>query len=627
MPAPGGLLPRGPDREHPGRRPARRPGRDPHLTAAGDPRPLAGGAGLAATSLLVVLPVLALKLLLARQLPGPWLFSEATVYAGQAEAIATEGLAAVRGGAREYTILYPLLLAPAFALESRAAAHQAALVVNAVVSTSALLPILWIARRTLGSGLAVAVTALVALLPSVFVYALALSSENLFVPLFWWGTFLLLRLAERDGAADATAAGLVLGLLPAVKLAGFAVVAAAAVMVAGMALFHRIGSRRAAVFLVALATPQVLWLLARALLASPERGLFGFGPGVGEALVERLTTLDRAWWIGLLRFFVDETTYFVTGAYVAWIAFSVYLVSQYRTWRARSVEGFLLLWTFLSAAALAVVTVAFLYPIAQSLTDPLQLGRALYGRFIEVLFPAFFVLGTRGMLDFAWKERAARAPGRELALVLGVAVVTAISFYPLTRYAVSSPFRPYGLAWIEGLPGGVETLLPLLLALPLAGLALVLLRRPDRRGAALAVALAGVVGVQGLLFAVSVGGVVRGARVQDATLFRIGHRLAEAGRAERVAYDAALGYGNQFFAYRFWSGADWEVVSSGDLLASGADWVVTRRRLPLPLLEQERNGVKLYRGKTDVSRLGGRRVVPSRPSVAGWRGETGAGAR
>jgi hypothetical protein len=537
--------------------------------------------------------VAALKLTLARLLPGPWLFSDSTLYAREALAILARGWSSLREGAQEYTILYPLLLAPAFALPSRAEAHQAALALNAVISTSALFPIHAIARRMLPAGVSAVITAIVAFLPPIFVYALALSSENLFLPLFWWGTFLLLRLAERDSTPDAIGAGLLLGLLPAVKLTGFGVVAAAAALGVGMASFHRIDGRRAAVFLVALVAPQLVWVWLRTLIGAPERGLFGFGPGVGEDLVRGLAGLGREGWRPFLAYFLGETTYFLVGAYVAWVAFSLYLVTQYRTWKARSIEGFLLLWTFVAALALALLTVFLLYPISRSLTDPDQRGRAIYGRFIEVLIPAFFVLGTRGMIDFAWKERSPRSSRRELFLLLVTVLFTAMSFYPLSRYAVSSPFTHYALSWL-GPRLSLVALLLLVLAPTLAGAAWLIGGGGRGRRAAVAPAVAGVLAMQALIFAVSIGGVVRGARARDATVFRIGHWLAGAGPDTRVAYDAGLGFGDQYFAYRFWSDATFRPTPPDRLLAGGSDFVVSRRRLPLPKLVQEANGVALY---------------------------------
>lgn len=551
----------------------------------------------------------ALKVSFSRQLPGPWLFSDSTVYGGQATAIATRGWEALRAGAQDYTILYPLMISPAFALPSRAEAHQAALAINAVVSTSALFPLYWIARRMLPAKVAAPLVAVVALLPSSFTYALALSAENLFQPLFWWGTFFLLRLSELDerGDAAAAAAGLCIGLLPAVKLTGFGVLAAGALLAVGMAVFHRVDGRRAAVFLVALVLPQIAWVFTRVALGDPGRGLFGFGPGVGESLVAGLARIGADGWSTAARYFLDETTYFMTGAYVAWLAFSVYLVTQYRTWESRSSAGFLLLWTFLAAAALALVTVLFLFPIARNLTDPDQRGREIYGRFIEVLFPALFILGTRGMIDFAWKERAPRAPRRELFLLLATAIFTGMSFYPLTGYAVASPLRAYAFEWL-GRRLSVGVLLAIVLLPAAAAVGWFLLRREGGLRPALVLALVGVLGVHALVFGVTIGGVVRGAQVRDATLFRIGHWLdRHGGPGEVVAYDEALRYGDQWFAYRFWSQARWEVVSSSDLPRVNAAYLVTRRPLPLPVLEREANGVRLYRGP-ETSRPGERRA-------------------
>jgi hypothetical protein len=511
-----------------------------------------------------------------------------------------QGWHALGGGAQEYTILYPLLLAPAFTLGSRGEAHQAALVINAAVSSTALIPIYWIARRMLPGSLAAALTAMVAFLPSVFVYALALSPENIFLPLFWWGTFLFLRLAHENRFRDALTAGLALGLLPAVKLTGFAILAAAALLALGMALFHRITWSRALAFLAALTAPQLLWLALRFLLGTPERGLFGFGPGVGESLVTGLGRVHEEGWRPFASFFVGETTYFLVGAYVAWVAFSAYLVTQYRTWRSRSTEGFLLLWTFLAAACLSLVTVLLLFPIAQSLTDPIQRASPIYGRFIEVLFPAFFILGTRGMLDFAWEAvtpggRPGERLGRQAALLSMVVLFTAISLYPLTGYAVSGPFRQYAFGAAGGLKAAAASLVVILLASLAAG-AYLLGRSSRRRWTALAVAAVAVLVMHALVSAVSVAGVLRAARLRDATAYRIGHWLERRASPDtRIAYDAALGTGDAYFAYRFWSDADWRVVDPAHLLDERADYVVTRVSLPLPVAAQEADGVKLYR--------------------------------
>ena len=565
----------------------------------------AGAAARVATPVLLVAGAAGLKLAIASRVPGPWLFSESTIVARQAAALARHGLAALQGPAQEYTILYPLLLAPAFALPDRAEAHAAALVVNAVLSSSALVPIHAIARRVLPAGTAAAVALLVALLPTAFVHALALSAENLFFPLFWWGTWLLLRFAERDRPGDAVAAGLVLGLLPAVRLPGFAVLAAAALLVAGMAAFHRVRGRRALACIAALLAPQVLWLLLRAAFASPDRGLFGFGPGVGEALLGGLARVREGGGRSLVAYFLGETTYFLVGAYVAWILFSVYLVTQYRTWRSRSVEGFLLLWTFACAGCLALVTVALLFPIAQSLTDPEQVARPIYGRFIETLFPGFFVLGTRGMIDFAWKERAPRAPRREVLLLLALVVFSAASVYPLTGYGVAAVLRPY--AWANVASPVVIAAGAAVLVLLAAALAVLAFRLRGVRGGRLVLAagLGAALGLQAVAFAVTVGGVVAGARAWDSSLFRGARVLAErATPATTVAWDRALGFGRQWFGYRFWTDAAWSARPGDGLLEGEPEFVVTRRPLPLPLLAEESNGVRLYDS-----------TAPARPSA------------
>ena len=80
--------------------------------------------------------------------PSPWILPDELLYTELARAIADGGLPAVRGDATlGWGVVYPLLIAPAWALFSDpVAAYHASLVVNAVVMSLAAVPAYLLAR-------------------------------------------------------------------------------------------------------------------------------------------------------------------------------------------------------------------------------------------------------------------------------------------------------------------------------------------------------------------------------------------------------------------------------------------------------------------------------------------------
>src|SRR4051812_10408246 len=112
----------------------------------------------------------ALRVILGREVHGPFVFMDELGYARMAQSFAHSGHLALFGkGGLAYSPLYPVVLSPIYALTSSAqSAYESAKVVNAVLMSLAAFPVYGIARSVLDRPRALGVAALSLAAPLMF---------------------------------------------------------------------------------------------------------------------------------------------------------------------------------------------------------------------------------------------------------------------------------------------------------------------------------------------------------------------------------------------------------------------------------------------------------------------------
>ena len=141
-----------------------------------------------------------LRLWLVRGMAAPFVFVDEAIYTELARSLADTGSFAVRETAVSgYSILYPALLAPVYALfDNLVDAYAAAKATNAVVMSLAAIPTYLLARRVTGERLALLGAAIAVVVPSM-AYTGTMTTESLFYPVALGFAFVLVRYLERPG--------------------------------------------------------------------------------------------------------------------------------------------------------------------------------------------------------------------------------------------------------------------------------------------------------------------------------------------------------------------------------------------------------------------------------------------
>jgi hypothetical protein len=150
---------------------------------------------------IIVAGSIALRAWLGSRIVAPFIFTDELQYEENARSLAAGQGIEVRGEPFGIvSILYPLLLAPAYALfDALPEAYAAARTINAVVMSLAAVPAFLLARRVLPARLALAAALLAVALPSL-AYTGTLMSENAFYPVFLLAAWALVCALERPTA-------------------------------------------------------------------------------------------------------------------------------------------------------------------------------------------------------------------------------------------------------------------------------------------------------------------------------------------------------------------------------------------------------------------------------------------
>ena len=135
---------------------------------------------------------------LGRRIVAPWIFIDELIYSELAKSFAESGRFLVRDEpTAAYGVVYPLLIAPAWALfDAVPDAYAAAKAINALVMSLAAVPAYFLARRVLAPALSLLAAALTVAVPSM-IYTGVLMTENAFYPAFLGAALALVLWLER----------------------------------------------------------------------------------------------------------------------------------------------------------------------------------------------------------------------------------------------------------------------------------------------------------------------------------------------------------------------------------------------------------------------------------------------
>jgi hypothetical protein len=155
----------------------------------------------------------------AGRLPTPQLLCDEFIYAELAKSFAEEGRLLFRGEPLHLSLLYPVLLAPAWLAERMDTTYAVAKTINAALMTASVIPLYLLGRRVVPPGWALLAPVLTLLLPMTLLSGL-LMTESAFMPAFLLAVYAIVLVLERPTLARQGLALGAIALATAVRFQG-----------------------------------------------------------------------------------------------------------------------------------------------------------------------------------------------------------------------------------------------------------------------------------------------------------------------------------------------------------------------------------------------------------------------
>jgi hypothetical protein len=150
----------------------------------------------------IVVLSFAVRAWLAREMLGPFIMVDELIYSELGRSVAAGDGFQVRGAAASgFSLVYPILISPAYALyDSLPEAYAAVKTINALLMSLTAVPVYLLARRLLAPPLSLLAALLAVALPSL-AYTGTVMTENIFYPLFVTAALQLVLVLERPTPA------------------------------------------------------------------------------------------------------------------------------------------------------------------------------------------------------------------------------------------------------------------------------------------------------------------------------------------------------------------------------------------------------------------------------------------
>jgi hypothetical protein len=355
------------------------------------------------------------RAILVRGIVAPFIFVDEVIWSELARGIADAGKPLLRDQPDPgYSVVYPLLISPAYALfDGLPNAYAAVKAENALLMSLAAVPAFFLARRVVKDGLALLAAVLTVAVPSL-AYTGTVMTENAFYPLFLLVVLVLVVVLERPTALRVVLLLALAGVAYATRVQAVALVPAILLAPLVLAIFEPRGLRSTISrfrWLYGLVGGLAVAVLAGGLvLGHTPQDLLGAYSPVGDRSYDLSDALRYLWW------HVAELALYVL---VIPLAATVVLVGRARTLDSR-------LQAYLAATvALTVCIVPMVAVFASEFSARIEERNMFY------VAPLFCIA------LLAWVERGAPRP-RLLATIAAVGSALLVVAIPFDRFLTTS---------------------------------------------------------------------------------------------------------------------------------------------------------------------------------------------
>lgn len=355
--------------------------------------------------ILLFIAITLVKIILSLPFTTPYVMWDDVLYDSVARNV-LEGKLYTKSIAYSPTVLpgYPIVISIAYLFsEDKDVIYHIILVINAILTSSIIFPSYFLLKRYCTKELSILGSAVISVLPSVFLYSFTLFSENLFIPLFVFSIWFLIESYENNDPIWQFLAAFSIMYLFLTRATGIAMLVG---FVISFIYYLAINARskkilamikEKIVLLLTFLIPGIAWLVYSSFFTYGSYSMgnpYNIQQSLTNNLFIALSGID--FFIQLSVLAIHELDYLIVATYSILFILVVYLCVKQFTDKNSRKEPLLIALTYfiVSSISLFVVTLSFMYSLNVIGGDPIF---SIYGRYIEPIIPGIFIFGFIGL--------------------------------------------------------------------------------------------------------------------------------------------------------------------------------------------------------------------------------------
>lgn len=342
--------------------------------------------------IVIVVLVALIKIYLSFDFHTPFILSDEYFYSSYAKDIISDPFYVIK--ADQFQICppgYPLLIIPSFIFyPNMEMVYSSILVVNVIFAIFTTLISYVILERFVPKDLAFFGSVLISLLPSSTLYGFIIFSENLYIPLYLFSGYLLLKSFDSSDRLLHIFTGLIIFYLTITR--GFGILAYVSFFIVIFYKFlterDRIGFLRKYHFLVG--TPVILLGMWTILKRTYDSGLYKYNSDVyTQNMVYVFSDIQN--FILFLKLVINEMDYLMLTSYFIFFIFSISILLYWKK-LDQSIKIYVL-YSFIYAALSIILTVLHMIQAVKDPDSSEYMYYFIWGRYVDPILPTIFIIG------------------------------------------------------------------------------------------------------------------------------------------------------------------------------------------------------------------------------------------
>lgn len=344
------------------------------------------------TLIMIAIIIISIKIYLSSNFHTPFIFSDEYLYSSYAKDILSDPFHIIK--ADEFQIYpsgYPLSIIPSFIFYPNVdMIYRYILIINCIFTTSILLISYVILKKFVAKDLACFGSILIALLPVSTLYSFMILSENLYIPIYLFSGYLIIKSFDDNNLLSHIFTGFIIFYLTMIR--GFGILAYVSFFVV---MFYKLFIEKDRInFLInkryLICVPIILFCTFNILKKTYGSNLYGYDSNMYiQNIIYVFSDIQN--FILFSKLIINELDYLILTSYFIFFILSILILLYWK--RLDQSTKIYILYSSVYAVLSIFLACLHMIRVIKNPDDPQYMNYFIWGRYIDPILPTIFIIG------------------------------------------------------------------------------------------------------------------------------------------------------------------------------------------------------------------------------------------